>query len=82
MKPGEEDNSVGQASHSDCDDLEGAVLGVEGEAELDAATVVRHYEAVLAVLGSVAITNISDVAAPALNACYLSHHCQIVDVKN
>ena len=67
MKPGEEDNSVGQASHSDCDDLEGAVLGVEGEGELDAATVVRHYEAVLAILGS---------------ARDLSHHCQIVDVKN
>ena len=40
----------GEAAAAEDADLEGAVLGVEGEAELHLAAVVRHDEAVLAIL--------------------------------
>ena len=40
----------GEAAASEDADLEGAVLGVEGEAELHLAAVVRHDQAVLAIL--------------------------------
>ena len=42
----------GEAAAAEDADLEGAVLGVEGEAELHLAAVVRHDEAVLAVLST------------------------------
>ena len=40
----------GEAAAAEDADLEGAVLGVEGEAELHLAAVVRHDQAVLAIL--------------------------------
>lgn len=40
----------GEASAAEDADLEGAVLGVEGEAELHLAAVVRHDQTVLAIL--------------------------------
>ena len=40
----------GEAAAAEDADLEGAVLGVEGEAELHLAAVVRHDQTVLAIL--------------------------------
>ena len=42
----------GEAAAAEDADLEGAVLGVEGEAELHLAAVVRHDQAVLAILST------------------------------
>ena len=50
MGGGSGDGEDSEAAAAEDADLEGAVLGVEGEAELHLAAVVRHDQAVLAIL--------------------------------